>query len=54
MVQEYKDSIIPQPPQFREGYKPVPKPKTIKNIMPVAGPRTKIEEKIKAFERKII
>ena len=51
MVQEYEDNIIPPPPQFRDGCKPVPKRRTIKkNIMPVASPRAKIEEKTKALK----
>ena len=33
MVQEYEDNIIPPPPQFRDGYKLIPKPRTIKNVL---------------------
>ena len=28
MVKEYEDHIIPPPEQFRDGYKPIPKPRT--------------------------
>ena len=28
MVKEYEDSIIQPPEQFRDGYKPIPKPRT--------------------------
>ena len=32
MVQAYDENIIPPPPEFRDGYKPTPKPRTIKII----------------------
>ena len=48
MVQEYKDNIIPPCTiEFRDGWKPTPKPRTIKNVVPVAASRTKKEEKVK-------
>jgi len=51
MVKEYEESIIPPPPQFRDGYKPTPKPRTIKPIKkPVPKPRTKIEQTNKALK----
>ena len=28
MVNEYEDLILPPPPQFRDRYKPIPKPRT--------------------------
>lgn len=30
MVQAYEENIIPPPPEFRDGYKPTLKPRTIK------------------------
>lgn len=30
MVQAYEENIIPPLPEFRDGYKPTPKPRTIK------------------------
>ena len=41
MVQAYEDDIILPPVEFRDGYKPIPKPRTKK---PVPSPRTKIEQ----------
>ena len=41
MVQEYEDNIILPPLEFRDDYKPIPKPRTKK---PVPLPRTKIEQ----------
>ena len=38
------------PLEFRDGWKPTPKPKAIKNVVPVAASRTKIEEKSKALK----
>jgi len=38
MVQNYEENIILPPPEFRDDYKPVPKPRTKK---PVPLPRTK-------------
>ena len=51
MVQEYEENIILPPPQFRDDYKPVPKPRTEKTVSekPVPKPRTKIEQKNKAL-----
>ena len=39
MVRDYEENIIPPPLEFRDGYKPVPVPRTKR---PVAAPRTKI------------
>ena len=52
MVQEYEENIILPPPQFRDDYKPVPKPRTKKTVSekPVPKPRTKIEQKNKALK----
>ena len=51
MVKEYEQNIILPPPQFRDGYKPVPAPRTIKPIeKPVPMPRTKIEQTNKALK----
>ena len=47
MVQEYEDNIIQPPPEFRDDYKPTPKPRTKK---PTPLPRTKIDEVDKALK----
>ena len=47
MVQEYEDNIILPPPEFRDDYKPTPKPRTKK---PTPLPRTKINEAAKALK----
>ena len=47
MVQDYEDNIILPPLEFRDDYKPIPKPKTKK---PVPSPRTKIEQVAKAMK----
>ena len=47
MVQDYEDNIIQPPPEFRDDYKPTPKPRTKK---PTPLPRTKIEEFDKALK----
>ena len=47
MVQAYEDNIIQPPLEFRDDYKPVPKPRTKK---PVPTPRTKIEQVAKAMK----
>ena len=47
MVQEYEDNIILPPLEFRDDYKPIPKPRTKK---PVPLPRTKIEQVAKALK----
>ena len=43
MAQEYEDNIILPPIQFRDGYKPIPMPRTKKQVLdnPVPLPRTK-------------
>ena len=53
MAQEYEDNIILPPPEFRDGYKPIPLPKTKKQTQlpkPAPLPRTKIEETDKALK----
>ena len=47
MVKEYEDNIILPPLEFRDDYKPIPKPRTKKRT-PL--PRTKIEEVDKALK----
>ena len=47
MVQDYEENIILPPPEFRDDYKPIPKPRTKK---PVPQLRTKIEETAKALK----
>ena len=47
MVQEYEDNIILPPLEFRDDYKPTPKPRTKK---PTPLPRTKIEQVPKALK----
>ena len=47
MVQDYEDNIILPPLEFRDDYKPIPKPRTKK---PVPLPRTKIEQLAKALK----
>ena len=42
MVKDYEDNIIEPPLEFRDDYKPTPKPRTKK---PVPLPKTIIEEK---------
>ena len=46
MIQAYEDNIIQPPLEFRDDYKPVPKPRT---KTPVPTPRTKIEQVAKAM-----
>ena len=56
MVQEYENNIILPPIEFRDGYKPIPKPRTKKPVplprtkKPVPLPRTKIEQVDKALK----
>ena len=47
MVQDYEDNIIEPPLEFRDDYKPTPKPR---NKKPTPLPRTKIEEVDKALK----
>jgi len=47
MVQDYEDNIILPPLEFRDDYKPIPKPRTKK---PVPLPWTKIEQVDKALK----
>ena len=42
MVQQYEDNIILPPPEFQDGYKPIPLPRTKKPLQaPIPEPRTK-------------
>ena len=56
MVQDYEKNIILPPIEFRDGYKPVPAPRTKKPVpaprskKPVPVPRTKIEQTDKALK----
>ena len=47
MVRDYENNIILPPLEFRDGYKPVPAPRTKR---PVPAPRTKIEQTAKALK----
>ena len=47
MVQDYEENVILPPSEFRDDYKPTPKPRTKK---PVPLLRTKIEEKAQAMK----
>ena len=38
MVQSYEDNIILPPPEFRDDFKPVPKPRTVKPSRPIPLP----------------
>ena len=51
MVQEYEDNIIPPPLEFRDGYKPIPKPRTIK---PIPAPRKNVKQMVQEYEDNII
>ena len=48
MAQDYEDDIILPPPEFRDDYKPVPMPRTIKTVKPT--PRTQINQVDKALK----
>ena len=52
MVKDYEDNIILPPPEIRDGYKPVPMPRTKQPLVkkPVPLPRTKIEQASKALK----
>ena len=42
MVQQYENNIILPPPEFQDGYKPIPLPRTKKPLQtPIPAPRTK-------------
>ena len=47
LVHDYEKNIILPPKEFRDGYKPVPMPRTKK---PIPLPRTKIEQTNKALK----
>ena len=40
MIQDYEENIIAPPLEFRDDYKPVPMPRTIKPVKPTPAPRT--------------
>ena len=42
MIQDYEENIIAPPIEFRDDYKPIPKPRTIKPVKPTPAPRTKV------------
>ena len=46
MVQDYEENIIAPPLEFRDDYKPVPMPKTIKTLKPTPTPRTRMRRQI--------
>ena len=48
MVKDSEDNIILPPPEFRDDYKPIPAPRTIRRPAPL--PRTKIEQLNKALK----
>ena len=50
MIQDYEENIIAPPIEFRDGYKPIPKPRTKKTVKPSPAPRTIIEETDKALK----
>ena len=56
MVRDYEENIIPPPLEFRDGYKPVPAPRTKRHVaaprtkIPVAALRTIIQETNKALK----
>ena len=59
MIQDYEENIIAPPIEFRDGYKPIPKPRTKKpvplprtkkTVKPSPAPRTIIEEIDKALK----
>ena len=56
MVQQYEDNIIIPPPEFRDDYKPIPPPRTKKQLQaPIPTPRTKkLSEKPVPEKRTII
>ena len=49
MIQDYEENIIAPPIEFRDDYKPIPKPRTIKPVKPTPAPRTRIEETDRAL-----
>ena len=50
MVQDYEENIIEPPFEFRDDYKPIPKPRTIKPVKPTPAPRTQINQVDKALK----
>ena len=52
MVQDYEENIIPPPLEFRDDYKPIPKPRTIKR--PVPAPRINVKQMVREYEDNII
>ena len=53
MVQDYEDNIILPPPEFRDGYKPLPKPRTKKQV-PTPFPRKSVKQMVQEYEDNII
>ena len=49
MVKQYEDNIIQPPAEFRDNYKPVPTPRTVKR-KPIPTPRTIIKQTDKALK----
>ena len=50
-MQEYEGNYMPLSTEFRDGWKPTPKPRTKK--APITVRRTEIEEKSKALKENI-
>ena len=50
MVQDYEENIITPPLEFRDDYKPIPKPRTIKPVKPTPASRTQINQVDKALK----
>ena len=52
MIKYYEENIIEPPLEFRDDYKPIPAPRTKKQVIkkPVSLPRTQIKETNKALE----
>ena len=57
IVKNYEDNIIPPPIQFRDDYKPVPLPRTKKQVpteKPIPAPRKSVKEMVQKLEDNII
>ena len=52
LAQSFENNIIPPPLEFRDDYKPVPKPRTIKR--PVPTPRKSVKQMVQNYEKNII
>ena len=53
MAQEYEDNIILPPPEFRDDYKPIPKPRT-KTVKPIPALRKSVKQMTQDYENNII